>query len=331
MPRQRTGNPTVGMTAEEAEEALDLDFEYDDTSTLGHLVLREQRQRLYYARLIEHEMPKLVGKDPTRSNIPRRLTSIYKPAYRKAFVPPTSATPLIVRSIDYAGEEHPATVKRCIVAPVNQLPLNDERSIHKIKLLAGPRWTPDPPSDSGVSPNDPGREHGYIKIACEDFPKPAMNLKWASDALDRLIAEANVRSAFYILHIICGSIRNIEYQKRFQQRTARHEAHLCKSAESEERGAYKESSWSPSILERLSEGVVTLAGSCRKTWLQCTAMIGRVVGGTVRVDWQAKMHPPGNHLLVPALGINRSNQSLEACTLTFSTMSLFQVQHEPAS
>ena len=112
--------------------------------------------------------------------------------FRKPFEPPTSATPLIVRSIDYVGEEHPATAKRVVVVPVSQLPLQGDDAIHKIKLLAGTRWTPDPPSDSGVGPNEPDREHGYIKIACEDFQNPETNLSWASGALSRLIAAANV-------------------------------------------------------------------------------------------------------------------------------------------
>jgi hypothetical protein len=33
----------------------------DDTTVAGHLMLRQHRQRLYHMRLIEHEMPKLVG------------------------------------------------------------------------------------------------------------------------------------------------------------------------------------------------------------------------------------------------------------------------------
>ncbi len=36
-------------------------------------------------------------------------------------------------------------------------------------------------------------EHGYIKISCEDFPEPGMNLKWISDVFDRLIEQAHVR------------------------------------------------------------------------------------------------------------------------------------------
>ncbi|KAF9015067.1 mitochondrial ribosomal subunit protein-domain-containing protein [Cyathus striatus] len=145
--------------------------EYDDSPTLGHMVIQEERQTVHFLRLIELEMPKLV-------------------AYRKPFVPPTNATPVVVRSIDYAGEQHPATTKRVIVVPVDKLPLKDDSAIHKIKLLAGPRWTPNPPADAGVAQSEEWG-NGYIKISCENFPKPAMNLKWASDVLDRLITQAN--------------------------------------------------------------------------------------------------------------------------------------------
>ncbi|PFH50789.1 hypothetical protein AMATHDRAFT_60439 [Amanita thiersii Skay4041] len=156
---------------DQAFELLDDDFDGDDTTSAGHLMLRDQRETLYYLRLIEHEMPKLV-------------------AFRRPFKPPTSDTPIVVRSITYAGEEHPAAAKRVIVVPVDQLPLKDNDAIHKLKLLAGPRWTPNPPADAGVSDIELWG-NGYIKISCEDFPKPAQNLKWASDTLDRLIMEAN--------------------------------------------------------------------------------------------------------------------------------------------
>jgi small subunit ribosomal protein S35 len=94
--------------------------------------------------------------------------------------------------MDYGGEEHPATAKRVIVAAVDHLPLKDKNAIHRIKVLAGPRWTPSPPADGGFSGLEEWK-NGYIKIACEDFPQPAMNLKWASDTMDRLVAHANVR------------------------------------------------------------------------------------------------------------------------------------------
>lgn len=96
--------------------------------------------------------------------------------------------------MDYAGEEHPVTAKRAIVAAVDDLPLKNKDAIHRIKILAGPRWTPNPPKDGGISGLEEWK-NGYIKIACEDFPQPAMNLKWASDAMDRLVAHANVRRA----------------------------------------------------------------------------------------------------------------------------------------
>ena len=115
-------------------------------------------------------------------------------AFRKPFVPPTPETPIVVRSISYGGEEHPVTVKRVVVVPVAHLPLKDDAARHNLKLIAGTRWTPTPPRDSGIGNDEPGGEHGYVKISCEDFPRPAMNLKWTSDALDRLVEEANVRA-----------------------------------------------------------------------------------------------------------------------------------------
>ncbi|KAG6862394.1 hypothetical protein C0995_011834 [Termitomyces sp. Mi166 len=167
----RRVKPEEKLTADQAFDLLEDDFDDDDTTSAGHLMLREQRRVLYYLRLIEHEMPKLV-------------------AYRKPYIPPTSETPLVVRSLDYAGEEHPATAKRVVVVAVDQLPLRGASAIHKLKLLAGPRWTPNPPTDAGVQ-KDASWGNGYVKISCENFATPAMNLKWASDTLDRLILEAN--------------------------------------------------------------------------------------------------------------------------------------------
>lgn len=46
----------------------------DDTTVAGHIMLRQQRQLLYHMRLIEHEMPKLVGK-PTDTHLGTALSS----------------------------------------------------------------------------------------------------------------------------------------------------------------------------------------------------------------------------------------------------------------
>ena len=40
---------------------LEPSAEGDDTTVAGHIMLRQRRQLLYRMRLIEHEMPKLVG------------------------------------------------------------------------------------------------------------------------------------------------------------------------------------------------------------------------------------------------------------------------------
>ncbi|KAK0478241.1 mitochondrial ribosomal subunit protein-domain-containing protein [Armillaria novae-zelandiae] len=160
------------ITEDLLEDILEDPYDGDDTVSAGHMMLQQQRETLHYLRLIEHEMPKLV-------------------AYRKPFIPPTSATPLVVRSLGYGGEPHPATNKRVVVVAVDDLPLKDEAAIHRIKLLAGPRWAPRPPLDGGFSNLD-NWGNGYIKVSCENFPKPEMNLSWASDTLDRLIQEANV-------------------------------------------------------------------------------------------------------------------------------------------
>jgi small subunit ribosomal protein S35 len=172
----------------------------NDSSSAGHLYLAQQRQNLHYLRLIEHEMPKLVGECSENGPCLRvfRSSDACNPAFRKPFIPPTSETPLVVRSISYGGEEHPVTVKRALTVAVSQLPLKDKRAIYKFRLLAGVRWTPTPPKDSGIKLGESAK-HGYVKISCEDFPEPAMNLKWVSDRLDDLINEANVRSSFFLL------------------------------------------------------------------------------------------------------------------------------------
>lgn len=49
------------LTADQAFDLLDDEFDDDDTVSAGHIMLRNQRQMVHYMRLIEHEMPKLVG------------------------------------------------------------------------------------------------------------------------------------------------------------------------------------------------------------------------------------------------------------------------------
>jgi hypothetical protein len=53
--------PGLELTEEELEGEAEEDT-YNDTSSIGHEILEQQRQALHYLRLIEHEMPQLVGK-----------------------------------------------------------------------------------------------------------------------------------------------------------------------------------------------------------------------------------------------------------------------------
>jgi len=87
----------------------------------------------------------------------------------------------------------PVLRKRVLVAPVAKLPLNGPKAIHNFKIIAGARWTIEPPKDGGIGNDEPKDQHGYVKISSENFPEPNQNLKWANDVLDRMIHEANVR------------------------------------------------------------------------------------------------------------------------------------------
>lgn len=55
---------TTSVLEDDMEEILDQWDEFsevEDSPSAGHIVLQEYRQTLHYFRLIEHEMPKLVG------------------------------------------------------------------------------------------------------------------------------------------------------------------------------------------------------------------------------------------------------------------------------
>lgn len=198
------------------DEDIDEDIPWEErndhgSSSAGHLLLRQQRHMLKYMRLIEHDMPNLVGKSMySVLHAFNCLQTRSFPAFRETFKPPPSDRPLVVRSIDYGGEEHPATAKRTVVVAVSRLPLNGKDAQHAFKLLAGPRWHPHPPADSGIGQTEGDESQGYIKISCEDYPQSGMNLKWISDVLDRMIEEANVRKPllklFFSLTVICRQI-----------------------------------------------------------------------------------------------------------------------------
>lgn len=207
--KYRSVLPSDPLEDEEKDLVMDEVETLPHNTSLGSYALRQQRQLLYYMRLIEHELPQLVG-ESHRSSSALSKPNLRQTAFRKPFVPPPPSHPLVLRSITFGGEDHPVLRKRTIVTPVSRLPLKNKAAIHKFKLVAGVRWTPDLPKDAGFGPaeDEEDGEHGYFKISCEDFPEPAMNLKWASDILDKLIAEANVSQ----LSILCYQELNYSVQ-----------------------------------------------------------------------------------------------------------------------
>ena len=63
-PEEEEGRRTKSVLEEDMDELLeqwDEMSEVEDSPSGGHIMLQEFRQTLHYLRLIEHEMPKLVG------------------------------------------------------------------------------------------------------------------------------------------------------------------------------------------------------------------------------------------------------------------------------
>ncbi|KDN41269.1 hypothetical protein RSAG8_07538, partial [Rhizoctonia solani AG-8 WAC10335] len=175
-----TSPPTLAVSRRAVKNKWDIakigpDVGNDPTS-MGHRLIRERRELLHYLRLIEYDVPRLSR-------------------FKKPFQPPSSKSPLSIRTFSYGGEPHAAEHKAILVVPVSQMGLKSPEAIHNFKLLAGVRWSEAPPRDAGFSLGEVGNpsfaEHGYIKISSEHFPEVRMNAKWCSDMLDELIKQAN--------------------------------------------------------------------------------------------------------------------------------------------
>ncbi|KAF8596168.1 hypothetical protein BDV93DRAFT_534775 [Ceratobasidium sp. AG-I] len=143
---------------------------------MGHRLIRERRELLHYLRLIEYDAPRLAK-------------------FRKPFVPPSTKSPLSIRTFTYGGEPHAAEHKAVVVAPISQLGLPSSEAIHKFKLLAGVRWSPTAPPDAGFSTEEVAEgsefaKDGFIKISSEHLPEVRMNVKWCSDMIDELLKQA---------------------------------------------------------------------------------------------------------------------------------------------
>ncbi len=125
-------------------------------------------------------------------------------AQRTKFIPPASQI-RITRQRDLVIPSPHIEKKRTALIPVSALPLSGPDAIHRIKVIAGPRWSPGKPGvyemevhtgayhKGGLS--GVGKE-GWLKLSEDRFEEPMMNQKSLSDTLDRLIAAANVSCLF---------------------------------------------------------------------------------------------------------------------------------------
>jgi small subunit ribosomal protein S35 len=100
------------------------------------------------------------------------------PELAKPFEPPSADEPLRFRYTSYMGESHPAESKVVVEFSPRDMPLDEAQQL-KLKKLLGPRW-------------NPGTD--VAKISCEQFDHQAQNKRYLGDIVDKLIAEAKVRS-----------------------------------------------------------------------------------------------------------------------------------------
>ncbi|OCF36029.1 hypothetical protein I316_02525 [Kwoniella heveanensis BCC8398] len=153
-------------------------FDFDDATSLGWMRMFRIQEGEGLVRKIEEDREALRAANKTTftpSKSPIRLTS----------------------TIDLSSPSSKFHTKAVLLVPVSSLPLSSPEAIHRIKLLAGPRWTPGRPGREEFLPNggaiegaDEGKE-GWIKIAEERFENTIQNRREVSAALDRLVEAAN--------------------------------------------------------------------------------------------------------------------------------------------
>lgn len=167
------------------EEAFDIErdlvkpFAMQDVPGVTHLRWAEARKRLHALRVIKFQMPSLAK-------------------FRQPFVPPSPDAHLIVKTHDdmdfHYGQADSQRPNRKVTVKLNlsRFPklIESPEAMHKIKLLAGIRWTA--PSirssfDTNEHYDDP---NGSITIACDKYPTRAMNERWCSETVDRLLTAA---------------------------------------------------------------------------------------------------------------------------------------------
>jgi len=120
-------------------------------------------------------------------------------AQAKQFKPPTSAQSIRIRSsVDLSYPGSSTQRKSVLIAPIASLPLKGSDSIQRMKVLAGPRWTPGYPGRNEYESTEKAEgKDGWIKIAEERFPDARTNRWNVGNMLEKLVEAANVGFGTY--------------------------------------------------------------------------------------------------------------------------------------
>lgn len=122
-------------------------------------------------------------------------TPLTPPAQAKKFQPPKGQI-RVTRTVDLSDPDSPLQQKAVVIAPVSSLPLEGSDALQRLKVLAGPRWTPGwPGRHEGETPSSELGKDGFVKISEETYATMRMNRKSASDMLERLVQAANDKNS----------------------------------------------------------------------------------------------------------------------------------------
>ena len=188
-------------------------FQFDDTTTLGHMILEKQREKLGSLMRIEQDRELLRGEPrPRRIGVeqrPRRADQVdllRYPERAKAFpfqAPNPSTHYLRVTSfLNTSDPTDPLSSKKLLRVPVSRLPLAGPENVNRFKLLAGTRWIPPKGTRADGTLAEEAKKQlseddveGWFEMSEEGWKEGRMNRKWLSDVLDGLVRESNVSAA----------------------------------------------------------------------------------------------------------------------------------------
>lgn len=195
---------TEGRDGRRGDNAFDINgiqkFQFDDTTSYGHMILEKKREKLELLQAIERDRS-LLERKSTALGVDRSMTLMSRSEQRKPFQPPSkdqylrfTTTIDLVTPTDASPQKTAHTHKSVVHVPIARLPLSDDAAIHRFKLLAGPRWIP--PKDVVLQreggETDAEEAHGWFKMSQDSFAEVRLNRQWLMDTMQKLVQEANV-------------------------------------------------------------------------------------------------------------------------------------------